>query len=219
MAQTDKTEPDLEALGLPSHYDLTAKAIIKQHILEDWKATGQKLPSYVNLIARYIQGRGVPEIWLSKLIHQTLQNMLTGKNDPRYPFWACLHIYLGKKLGDISLNRVKTDVDKLGEALTNFAPSKPPAAYTAKDGHEVSLRITPSDHPGYAYAELDASVPVNDPSQFYRVRMKQPFTGVALQAQDSADGPVQLVLRNVLNQTLKTLEIELPRQQEAKHER
>lgn len=112
---------DPSSFGLPSHYSAYEQERIRQYILGDWEAADQKLPTYTKLVARYIESDGLPEEWLSKLIHQTMGKMLKGISRPRYEFWACLHFYLMKKYGDeIHLDRPNSDLEDLGSALSKI---------------------------------------------------------------------------------------------------
>ncbi len=100
--------------GIDSHYSTIQQEKIRRLMLEDWKAAGVKLPTYMKLVARYIEKTGVPELWLSKLRHQTMDTMLKRIYAPRYEFWACLHLYLTKKYGDVGISKqANTDMDIL----------------------------------------------------------------------------------------------------------
>ena len=119
----DEPEPfDPARLGLESHYSPAHQQRIRRLILEDWKKAGVKLPTYMKLVARYIEGTGVPEAWLGKLIHQTMDKMLKGVSTPRHAFWACLHLYLLRKYGpEVAKAPPPSDLDELGRALARFA--------------------------------------------------------------------------------------------------
>ena len=107
--------------GLESHYSPAQQQTIRRLILEDWKSAGVKLPTYMKLLARFISSTGVPENWLGKLIHQTMDKMLKDASTPRHEFWACLHLYLLKKHGEVDLeNPVAADVRHVGQALVRF---------------------------------------------------------------------------------------------------
>ena len=51
---SDETVFDPAAHGLLSHYSDRARTRIRRTILEDWQASGIKLPTYMKLLARYI---------------------------------------------------------------------------------------------------------------------------------------------------------------------
>lgn len=107
--------------GLQTHYNREARQIIQRLMLEDWKASESKLPTYMKGVARAIIPVGVSDDWLTKLSHQTMSKMLKGTSIPRYAFWACLHLYLRRKYGPIGLNRsAPTDHELLGNALIRF---------------------------------------------------------------------------------------------------
>lgn len=109
-------------LGLESHYNTKQQQIIRRLILEDWKNTDVKLPTYMKLMARYLIPLGVPDDWLKKLSHQTMAKMLHQTATPRQTFWACLHLYLTRKYGDIGLTaQGSNDLAILGQALKRFA--------------------------------------------------------------------------------------------------
>lgn len=116
---------DPAGLGLESHYTHAQQQIMKRWILEDWKKAQCKLPTYMKLLARYIIPIGIPDEWLKKLSHQTMSKMLTGQSTPRHAFWACLHLYLMKKYGDIGLTPQRpNDIDLLGQAMMKFGNTK-----------------------------------------------------------------------------------------------
>ncbi len=130
--------------GLESHYTREQQEIIRRLILEDWKTSDVKLPTYMKLVARYIIPLGVPDDWLKKLIHQTMSKMLTGQSTPRYAFWACLHLYLMKKYGDIGLStRSSSDIALLGQAVARFGKNQNPTlkagAYRLNDHTVMAL--------------------------------------------------------------------------------
>ena len=109
------------SLGLDTHYTPEQRQLIRRMMLEDWQVMAVKLPTYMKLVARSIAGTGVPEEWLSKLIHQTADKMLKGTSTPRYEFWACLHLYIRRKYGDNGISsQTPTDDMLLGEALAQF---------------------------------------------------------------------------------------------------
>ncbi len=116
---------DPAGLGLESHYTASQQQRIKRLILEDWKKAQCKLPTYMKLLARYIIPIGIPDDWLKKLSHQTMSKMLTGQSTPRHAFWACLHLYLIKKHGDVGLtSQGPGDIALLGQAMVRFGNTK-----------------------------------------------------------------------------------------------
>ncbi|MEM9469449.1 MAG: hypothetical protein AAF988_04740 [Pseudomonadota bacterium] len=134
---------DTQAHGLYSHYNDTHKQLMRRLMLEDWKKSGVKLPTYMKLVARFIIPLNVPDEWLKKLSHQTMDKMLKRTSTPRYEFWACLHLYLIKKY---SLTELRTaeeaDIESLGHALSEFADnSRAPEAghYSVSDGASLEI--------------------------------------------------------------------------------
>ncbi len=157
---SNKPEFDTEALGLDSHYASHQCEKIRRLILEDWKKAGVKLPTYMKLVARYIEKTGVPEEWLVKLRYQTMNRMLEHVN-VRHEFWACLHLYLIKKYGDIGISKqADTDMDILGKTLAKVFAKKEPASfetatYQLDDNQGVS--ISHDDSKAYQEAAVERS--------------------------------------------------------------
>ena len=118
------SEIDISKLGLLSHYNLEIQNKIRRLILEDWKLSDAKLPTYMKLVSRYVIPLGVPDEWLKKLSHQTMSKMLNRVSTPRYEFWACLHLYLNKKYGNIGLTgSTDNEITGLGQSLSKFTSS------------------------------------------------------------------------------------------------
>lgn len=122
---TSTKEPlnDLEKdkQGLLPHYNKEAQEKIRRIMLEDWKLSDTKLPTYMKQVARFIIPLGVSDDWLKKLSHQTMSKMLNRISTPRYEFWACLHLYLNKKYGNIGLDGdADEEIIKLGQSLSQF---------------------------------------------------------------------------------------------------
>lgn len=113
-------EFDPTHLGLESHYNKIQQEKIRRLILEDWNKSDAKLPTYMNLLALYIRTEGIPNDWLKKLSQQTMSKMLNRVSTPRYEFWACLHLYLNKKYGDLLDIDSHKDIDDLGAMLYQF---------------------------------------------------------------------------------------------------
>jgi hypothetical protein len=139
---------DAQANGLYSHYNLEQQQVIKRLMLEDWKKSGTKLPTYMKLVARFIMPVKVSDEWLKKLSHQTMAKMLSNASTPRYEFWACLHLYLIKKyqLMDLSHNQ-DNEFDSLGHSLAAFGKSciKPnPSFYRLSDNETLVIHDTDS---------------------------------------------------------------------------
>lgn len=112
---------DTSKLGLLSHYNSEIQNKIRRLILEDWKLSDAKLPTYMKLVSRYVIPLGVADDWLKKLSHQTMSKMLNRTSTPRYEFWACLHLYLNKKYGNIGLEGSTDDeITQLGQSLSKF---------------------------------------------------------------------------------------------------
>lgn len=151
---SDDTIFDPAAVGLLSHYSTAQQERIRAYILEDWKAVDQRLPTYMKLLARYIEADGLPEAWLAKLIHQTMAKMLRQTSTPRYEFWACLHFYLNKKYGNqIRLDRPHSDLDVLGRALartTEAGDLGHGGDFCLAQAKHVSIRLQPIEDRAFA---------------------------------------------------------------------
>lgn len=117
---------DPAKLGLESHYNQAQRDTIHRLILEDWEQSDIKLPSYMKQIALFIMPEKVPDEWLKKLLYQTLSKMLKRESIPRHEFWACLHLYLIKKHGDIGISKANTNaLERLGKMLMRFSHTQP----------------------------------------------------------------------------------------------
>jgi hypothetical protein len=200
---------DAQAFGLPSHYSAKAQSILRKLILEDWSKSDVKLPTYMKLLARYIQNSGVSEAWLSKLRHQTMASMLAGKSMPRYPFWACLHLYLIKKYGSVELERIKTLADELGESLAKFAVITAPDQLQAQLSNIEHLEISAAEDQPYGYAKIEEKRSAHTDTQTdmnYHVTLTRNWEGIA--AEQGRD--LVLVLRNAITRELRTRHIALP---------
>lgn len=183
MTESVHEQFDASAHGLPSHYGDDLKRKIKRLILEDVQASGVKLPTYMKLLARFIAPLGVPEDWLSKLRHQTMATMLNGTSMPRYPFWACLHLYVIKKYGADCLDQAHDDLAQLGQSLASFADSDAPEAdmYDAMF-QDAELQINVDEGSAYARVLLKRSVSSNEDGRMSALQlpMLQTLEGVAV---------------------------------------
>jgi len=188
---------DPSRLGLETHYTPKQRQLIQRLILEDWKQSGTKLPTYMKLVARRIMPLKVPDDWLKKLIHQTMSKMLTGQSMPRHTFWACLHLYLMQKYGDIGLISNKADhIQLLGQALSRFAQGNtadmPQGAFALHESAAISL----SHEGGYCRIRLtehqQGDAPYSEPS--YQV-----FDGAVIQQHNDLIG----LIRSIENQIIK----------------
>lgn len=170
---------DASKHGVPSHFSEALRGRIKRLILEDLSAAEVKLPTYMKLLARYIAPLGVGEDWLSKLRHQTMASMLSGQSEPRYPFWACLFLYLTKKHGPSCLGGERSSYAALGEALAGFAgvQDAPPEMTTSKGSEEVTLIQVYDAH----YARMTLSrVSQEASTDPIRLEIRQSLTGVCV---------------------------------------
>jgi len=175
---SNKVEFDAEALGLDSHYAPHQHEKIRRLILEDWKKAGVKLPTYMKLLARYIENTGVPEEWLAKLSYQTMNRMLN-RVTVRHEFWTCLHLYLIKKYGDIGISKqAYTDMDILGKTLSKvFAKSE------ATDNGEVTYQL--GDNQGVSItSEGDKSY--HKINMIYRYKSDEPFADEVISSYQGA---------------------------------
>jgi hypothetical protein len=198
------TTNPLGQYDLPSHYSDTARAILKKMILEDFGALGVKLPTYCNLVARHISNTGVSEDWLSKLSHQTVSKLLDGKSTPRYPVWACLHLYLHIKQGPIELSRVKSRAELFGESLGKFADTAPPEAAIYSLSGTERLEITDADDQAFSYAKIEETFSISRQGA-YAVRIIHYWEGVAARQA----GEVTLIMRGTLTPVLRTQHVRL----------
>ena len=188
--------------GLETHYNESSRQTLQEMILEDWKDVGVKLPTYMKLLARFISPEGVPEEWLSKLRHQTMDTMLKGISTPRYEFWACIHLYLNKKHGYITLGNRISDEDMLGIAFEQFTGVKkaPKAAVYPTHGKELVL-IEEEDK---AYSLAYANAPEAD-SESFSLDVDSPLKGVAIQQKQK----ITTILRDTMTREMFVWEIRL----------
>jgi hypothetical protein len=192
---------DPAKFGLLSHYSPDAQQRIRRLMLEDWKASGVKLPTYMKLVARFIASTGVSETWLAKLSHQTMDKMLKSVSTPRYEFWASLHLYLIRKYGPQDISPELTDADILGQAICRFG-----SIIDAPDPGEYefdSLRIVikaEEDRP-YALAE---TVETQTGAEPFCVEIERKLHGVAV----ARDGRLTAILRDALSLQITTIELE-----------
>lgn len=194
---------DVAAHGLDSHYSPAQQERIRQLMLEDWKAAGVKLPTYMKLVARYIEKTGVSEDWLSKLRHQTMDNMLKKLYNPRYEFWACLHLYLNKKYGHQDITGQYAEDDIFGAAFVRYGGAQSaPNSGQHKIGDMV-IDITTEEGKEFAYASIpqeDSHKPLND----FTLDIEHPVRGVAIKQ----DQKTLIILRDVMTQAITMQELE-----------
>lgn len=198
------TDFDPTKLGLESHYDQKQKDAIRRLILEDWKASGVKLPTYMKLVARYIMYERLPEEWIKKLSHQTMSKMLKGVSTPRHVFWACLHLYLMKKYGDIGITQPgATDLVVLGKALVRFAniqaAAEPDGEFWLADHTAVKIESAETFQRLFMLKRLDGVEEFTEP-----VYISYEGSGV------TRDEKLIAVLRNLATHEMITVEA-LPR--------
>ena len=215
---SDETVFDPAAHGLLSHYSDRARTRIRRTILEDWQASGIKLPTYMKLLARYIvpTKRGatpVPEDWLAKLSHQTMAKMLAGTSTPRYEFWACLHLYLTKKYGPLDIDPEITDEDILGQALVRFGRvTTPPDAghYAVKLDTLIALECAKQGL--YALVTVTRHLNPNaDQNAFLTIPTQSKAKGVAIAQGEEPGASIHLILRDILTREISFETLE-PRQ-------
>ncbi len=201
---TSTKEPlnDLEKdnQGLLPHYNKEAQEKIRRIILEDWKLSDAKLPTYMKQVARFIIPLGVSDDWLKKLSHQTMSKMLNRVSTPRYEFWACLHLYLNKKYGNIGLDGDTDDeIIKLGQFLRQFVSSNNEsiAGSFRLDKSTVIKLVDKTDY------QLIAMVRHTQPHEPFADMVYQPHEGAGLVNSDR----INAVLRTTDKTALKTLHI------------
>ncbi|MCK0067817.1 hypothetical protein [Kordiimonas laminariae] len=189
-------------LGLLSHYSQDAQQRIKRLILEDWKAAGVKLPTYMKLLARHIAPMGVSEDWLAKLSHQTMNKMLKSISTPRHEFWACLHLYIIKKYGPQDIAPELSDVDILGQSLVRFGDIKeaPPSLKTSIKGKE--LIINAQGGKSYALASMTETYKSNEA---FAVEVTYKAQGAAV----IQNNQIKAILRNEMTRQISMLEIDV----------
>ena len=208
MDETDSFDP--ARLGLESHYSPAHQQRIRRLILEDWKKSGVKLPTYMKLVARYIERIGVPEAWLGQLIHQTMDKMLKGTSTPRHEFWACLHLYLLRKYGPEAAQAPPPgELDELGRALARFAEE-------ARVPEEASGMFSVSEKPHMAVViRTDASGTHARVAALYRAQREEMFADsvtVTLKGAVVANGDgVAGILRETGTRTLLPIDLPLDR--------
>lgn len=151
---------DPSSHGLESHYNTQQQYKIRRMILEDWKQSNAKLPTYMNLLSLYIVPERVPDDWLKKLSHQTMSKMLNNISTPRYEFWACLHLFLNKKYGDIELNEIN-EVSHLGIALKGFGEQECEIEGDFILDENLALRLVIKD--GYTHVAMIKCYQSNEP--------------------------------------------------------
>ncbi len=224
MRHKDSFDP--KTMGLLSHYSPDAQGRIRRLMLEDWKAAGVKLPTYMKLVARYVAsvqprevGRAkdiphvaaadrartfkVPEDWLTKLSHQTMDKMFKGISTPRYEFWACLHLYLAKKYGPVEIDPAQiSEADMLGQAVARFGQLEdaPPPATIEIDA-TTRLEIDEATGTGFAPANLMQTHQGPPPLS---LEIEEEAHGIAIQQGED----VLAVMRDVITYEISMITIE-----------
>lgn len=193
------TEFDPTHLGLESHYNEVQQHKIRRLILEDWKKSDAKLPTYMNLLSLYIRTEDIPNDWLNKLSHQTMSKMLKSISTPRYEFWACLHLYLNKKYGDLLDIDSHKDIDDLGAMLYQFCNRNIKECQSGSYLHgNNAIKITA--RMGFQHIAL-----------IYQTQSKEPFSDTVYTIYEGAsirqNSEVVGLLRGLSNKELKTIEI------------
>lgn len=197
---------DHARLGLDPQYSPAQQEIIRRLILEDWKKAGVKLPTYMKLVARYIAGAGLPEAWLAKLSHQTMDKMLKRVSTPRYEVWACLHLYLAKKYGEPGISAsTPTEENQLGRALVRFAAAEATAVlagtYSLPDESGAALGLEAAED-GYCRLSLVRRYQSGEP-------FAEPVVSTAKGVGTIKGGKLTAVLRSVATRELESLDLAL----------
>ena len=195
---------DAARLGLETHYGPEMRRRIQRLMLEDWQKAGVKLPTYMKLVARSIAPAGVPEAWLGKLIHQTMDKMLKGTATPRYEFWACLHLYLIRKYGpEIVADPEPDEIAQLGQALVRFASFEEAetgcaGTFTLRRQPNVTLTLQPAEENGFFRIRARIAQPS---TQTFGETVTQTKVGAGTRSAERIIG----VLRDVASHKLSTV--------------
>lgn len=195
---------DPASFGLLSHYPPDAQHRIRRLMLEDWKAAGVKLPTYMKLVARFIAPTGVSEGWLAKLSHQTMDKMLKSASTPRYEFWACLHLYLTKKYGPQEISSNLTDADILGQAVIRFGAIGETASSGCHVVERLRLDVESIDGKPYAFAQTRE---IRQGPEPFGVEIERKRQGIAVCQGDR----LIAILRDIVSLEVSTIEIEAER--------
>ncbi len=203
MSETETV--DHAALGIASHYGPAVCQRIRRLMLEDWQKVGVKLPTYMKLVARFIEAEAVPESWLARLSHQTMDKMLKGTSTPRYEFWACLHLYLDRKYGAVPIaDTPPDDIAVIGQALARFGgASEDAAASEMVLDDAATLTMTKEREASYHRIEL-----------LRHYQSDQPFADAVIIRSEGA-GIIQrarlnAVVRTVSDRQVKSIDIPIP---------
>ncbi len=194
-------EFDPQEHGLESHYAPEQQARIRRLMLEDWKETGVKLPTYMKLVARFIEKTGIPEEYLSKLSHQTMSKMLTRTSTPRYEFWAALHLYLSKKYDNLDISTPTDETDKLGQALVLFGEVEEAVKSAKLMLGNTELALEAQDNKLYLKAIATTVVKSEDP---FGVEVEHMQKGVAIRQA----GRFVAILRDCTTREVSTVSVE-----------
>lgn len=192
---------DPAKFGLLSHYSPDAQQRIRRLMLEDWKASGVKLPTYMKLVARFIASTGVSETWLAKLSHQTMDKMLKSVSTPRYEFWASLHLYLIRKYGPQDISPELTDADILGQAICRFGSIIDAPVPGEYEFDSLRIVIEAEEDRPYALAE---TVETQTEAEPFCVEIERKLHGVVV----ARDSRLTAILRDALSLQITTIELE-----------
>ncbi len=206
----DMTSEDARAI-LPSHYSDRARLRIRERILTDFEGSGVKLPTYAKLLARYIAPLGVSEAWLAKLSHQTLAKTLAGSSNPRYPVWACLHLYLWRKDGRFMPEPHISDAEELGLALSSFGQIAAPEQTGKFAIHDATISIEPAkaERP-FARAQLAEPMGPSPQSESnaFGVAVQSRAEGLAFSESNDSSNTLNLILRDVMTRRVTVRRVE-----------
>lgn len=190
-----QTDFDAKSYGLLSHYGEEVCFEIRRRILEDQHRFNLKLPTYVDGIARAIQGTNIPRAWLERLIPQTIRKLLKAEGMQHYQVWACLHLYLIRDHGPFAIEPSVTDADILGQSLRRFAQLGDMNQFIGE--HVLStdehLGLEISDTGGYSYATLVETLRGNDKSD---VAMTKRFEGIGFLETANTTAGLSMILRD-----------------------
>jgi len=191
-------------LGLESHYTPAQRRVIRRLIQEDFNHSGQKLPTYMKLVGKLLIPAGLPDEWLKKLLYQTLATMLNGTSTPRHEFWACLHLYLNKKYGDIGISETgPADIAVIGKALVRFGTVEncdfTGGAFRIYDS--TAIRLTPKNQYHHV-AVVHRQEPLDEGIDNRGEAVYTIYEGAAV----CKDKHVFIVMRNLTTRALKSIE-------------
>ncbi|UTW60222.1 hypothetical protein KFE96_07890 [Kordiimonas sp. SCSIO 12603] len=188
--------------GLLSHYPPDVQQRLRRLILEDWNASGVKLPTYMKLLARHIAATGVSEDWLAKLSHQTMNKMLKSISTPRHEFWACLHLYIIKKYGPQDIAPELSDIDILGQSLVRFGDIKEVPSSLERSINGKELIINAQGGKPYALASMTETYKSNEA---FAVEVTYKAEGAAV----IQNNQIKAILRDEMTRQISMLEVDV----------